>query len=171
MKARWSLPAICVGLLAALIALPGAQADNDDDDGDSSFGRRIAGVYFLEYESADAPPTFDPGFAILDYDADGTYSNAASGDALSNQGTERGVWERTGRRTVAATSLVIDVDDETGDFSGFLKLRGTMTFTRDFQESEGFFEVDVFGVDQDPLTDEPFFTVTGRNTARRLSVE
>ncbi len=31
MKAWWILPAVCVGL-AALVAFPGAQADNDDDD-------------------------------------------------------------------------------------------------------------------------------------------
>ena len=84
--------------------------------------------------------------------ADGTYSSADTGDFLSNDLTEHGVWKRTGPRTIAITGLTIDFSGDAGEFIGYFRIRGTATISEDFQEIDGSFESDLFRTDQDPLT-------------------
>lgn len=160
MKTRWSVPAVFVGL-AALIAFSVAGAAGGDDNGRN----RVAGSYLIDAEILlpipEAPPR--PFKWLITLTSDG----ALAGDATTDFGADvsprfksaqRGTWQWTGNREVAATILNFDYGPEEDGIFGkenryyaIPRITTTIRFEERFEQVYLEALVEVFLSDQDPL--------------------
>jgi hypothetical protein len=145
------------------------------------FGKQIAGSWydeFMHYPDGGDPW---PGKGILTFGADGTLAWSSVGPVGDQAGG--GTWEKTGCREITVTVLIMGftpdpiVEDEYGNlvhshsqvWTG--RSRIVFEFDEDFQVATGNGCTDVFWPDQDPLGDDPFYTLPYvEHTGRKINV-
>ena len=160
----------CVALWQSSVR---SDSDDDGDDGEGAFGRRIAGTYFLEVQHEGFPLalalvtlTRDGGFIANDT------SDMGAGGLVNHDGPVQGTWKRIDRRTVAARTLYFAYDDN-GIPKWIARTTGEFIFERGFHRGIGTLKVERFHLNQDPLDDdeEPHDELNATLTARRVTVD
>ena len=112
-------------------------------------------------------PTLRPAFVGLGtFTADGGLINTTS-DALAfpTETPGHGRWERTGRRTYAATFVVL-IGAPDGTFAATAKVRANLTLSTSGDEFDGVFQIELF----DPAG-VAIISDTGTVTGTRIKVE
>ena len=116
-----------------------------------TFGRRIAGTYFLK-------DNFETLW-IVTITADGTWSSINSGQfggALNRPpfSDQQGVWKRTGSKEITAKTLnyvYVFLNGTPAGVIGVTRGRFVMKFEEHFQQVSGTVLGETFAPDQDPL--------------------
>ena len=148
------------------------------------FGKKIAGSWydeFMHYPDPNDPNNSWPGTGVLTFGSDGTLTWSSLGPVGDQAGG--GTWEKTGRREITLTVLIMGftpdpiVEDENGDlvhshshvWTG--RSRIVFEFDSDFQVATGNGCTDAFWPGDDPLGDDPFFTLPYvDHTCRKINV-
>jgi hypothetical protein len=184
MKSKFTMFGLLFLALALVVALPGAMAGDNNDQGEDSFARKVAGTYMDDGQLLGGAITW-VGAQTLGADGTVVTTNTNCCGAANNlQSPGFGVWERTGPRQVTITALIFIQDylgdefcpmDCRNDVPPLNQLIGKPTIVLDFDQhfetATGVINTELFFIDQDPLTDAPFACLQGTDDFRRLNVD